>query len=336
MKEQDLLISILNNCLQPGVHVSSSTLRDSYTRSTQISHWDVRYSRRTDLPEQIVLKSTSNHLDSIKREGAFYSLVQKKECSAALPPFIGWRATPSEAALAMEDMTPVFQPATNKPSVAPPFALNEAIFYSLCTIHNDFLAHHVIREFSVDNLSGSLAEKMSNNRELILKNLGARSGSATLSALFLRLIDGLPALLRLRFSRGGSTTIIHGDFHPGNVLVSQQDEHPHVLIIDWPNWQPGFPTDDLAYYLTLCFPPGERAIQEIRLLESYYQNLSGEFRSYCTWKAFQSDYRVSILRSLAVAFLWLACESPQDWPWESLEFVLDAYRTWTCDSLLDS
>jgi hypothetical protein len=334
MTDQTLMISILNDRLPAGITVASSNLMDSYNRSTRISHWDVRYSSQVDLPDRIVVK-TSNHLDSIRREGEFYALAQATKCCNVLPSFVGWTATSSEAALAMKDMTPDFNPLTNKPSMAPSASDNKAVFYALGKIHNAFLGYPGIEGFSVDHLSDLLAERMVMNREIILKSLGSRSDSVSLISLFSRLIVCLPSLLRERFSYAGVVTIIHGDFHPGNILVSRQDDPLRILIIDWPNWQPGFPTDDLAYYLTLCFSPGDRNAQEAGLLHLYYEKLLEGLRSQYTWESFQFDYRISILRSMAVAFLWLACDTPPYWAWQSLDFVLDAFHTWECDSLLE-
>ncbi|MFI2489107.1 phosphotransferase [Promicromonospora kroppenstedtii] len=69
-------------------------------------------------------------------------------------------------------------------------------------------------------------------RQVLAARLGDASLSRELRGFALRLLDGLPSGDRL----------CHGDYHPGNVMVSGE----RVSVIDWPNAARGVPESDHA------------------------------------------------------------------------------------------
>lgn len=73
-----------------------------------------------------------------------------------------------------------------------------------------------------------------------------------------RVVTALPRLRREIL--GHSRCIIHGDMHPGNVIVSRRDAGPAVMLIDWARARLGSPLEDLASWLHSlgCWEPEGR------------------------------------------------------------------------------
>lgn len=72
-----------------------------------------------------------------------------------------------------------------------------------------------------------------------------------------RVVAALPAIRDRLMSAG--TTVIHGDMHPGNVILRVGDD-PEVLLIDWARARIGSPLEDVASWLHSlgCWEPEAR------------------------------------------------------------------------------
>jgi hypothetical protein len=72
------------------------------------------------------------------------------------------------------------------------------------------------------------------------------------------LVVALP-LVRHRL-RDGGTAVIHGDVHPGNVLVRPQGTGHRIVLIDWARARAGSPFEDVASWLQSlgCWEPEAR------------------------------------------------------------------------------
>jgi aminoglycoside phosphotransferase (APT) family kinase protein len=72
-----------------------------------------------------------------------------------------------------------------------------------------------------------------------------------------RVVAALPAIRDRLMSAG--TTVIHGDMHPGNVILRVGDD-PDVLLIDWARARIGSPIEDVASWLHSlgCWEPEAR------------------------------------------------------------------------------
>ncbi len=72
-----------------------------------------------------------------------------------------------------------------------------------------------------------------------------------------RVVTALPRIRRRLLS--GTTTLIHGDMHPGNVIL-QGETDPQVLLIDWARARIGSPLEDVASWLHSlgCWEPEAR------------------------------------------------------------------------------
>ena len=83
-----------------------------------------------------------------------------------------------------------------------------------------------------------------------------------------RVVTALPAI-RARLL-AGDTAIIHGDVHPGNVILRDGDPEPHVAFIDWARARIGSPMEDLASWLHSlgCWEPEARRRHDT-LLRAY-------------------------------------------------------------------
>ena len=73
-----------------------------------------------------------------------------------------------------------------------------------------------------------------------------------------RVVGGLPAI-RARLL-AGVTTIIHGDMHPGNVILRDAGEGAKVVLIDWARARVGSPLEDIGSWLHSlgCWEPRAR------------------------------------------------------------------------------
>lgn len=336
MLTADLIARATKGTLPAGVSISAAGLTGAYTRSTEITHWDVRYSQPVDLPTRLVAKSALSPPDfgSIMREVEFYEKARSLASKRFLPRLLGCLSTQELALLVLEDLGPEFASPVAGVSMAPPLDVNLAVFRTLSAIHQELWQHAHLNEFSVEMLSSRFSGLMAQQQTGIRENLQSRANAVLAIPLFQRLMVTLPGTLRAVLSRGSGITFIHGDCHPGNVLVAEHGGTTQAMVIDWPNWQPGTPTDDLAYYLCLCFPVDDRRAQEGPLLRHYYDSLSNEIKTGYSWDRFMADYRVSIIRSLAVALLWVATPAPAQWAWDSLNFILEAFVDWDCNSVL--
>ena len=111
-------------------------------------------------------------------------------------------------------------------------------------------------------------------------------------------------LIDSRFNTGKKITIIHGDLHPGNVLVSKSvDKQPKftgVYAI-----RMGLPTEDLAMLIALHIASDNKSDDifaknkndVLSFLDYYYQCLSEKIKDY-SYEAFMKDYKLSVTENL--------------------------------------
>jgi hypothetical protein len=123
-------------------------------------------------------------------------------------------------------------------------------------------------------------------------------------------VAALPAL------RGGllgeDLAFIHGDMHPGNVLVRRRGQTAQVVLIDWARARLGSPLEDLASWLHSlgCWEPDARRRHDT-LLHAYLEErgepreLNPQFRSRywyasaCNGLSGAIRYHLSVLSNLA-------------------------------------
>jgi hypothetical protein len=73
-----------------------------------------------------------------------------------------------------------------------------------------------------------------------------------------RVVTALPGIRRRLLSDGGA--VIHGDMHPGNVIVREAADDLEVILIDWARARVGSPLEDIASWLHSlgCWEPQAR------------------------------------------------------------------------------
>lgn len=73
-----------------------------------------------------------------------------------------------------------------------------------------------------------------------------------------RVVAVLPAIRSRLLS--GATTVIHGDMHPGNVILRRGQAGVQVVLIDWARARVGSPLEDVASWLHAlgCWEPQAR------------------------------------------------------------------------------
>lgn len=86
-----------------------------------------------------------------------------------------------------------------------------------------------------------------------------------------RVVSGLPAIRSRLFA--SRTTVIHGDVHPGNVILQRGHPDPRVALIDWSRARVGSPLEDVASWLHSlgCWEPQARRRHDT-LLRAYLES----------------------------------------------------------------
>ncbi|NJP40797.1 helix-turn-helix domain-containing protein [Oscillospiraceae bacterium HV4-5-C5C] len=101
-------------------------------------------------------------------------------------------------------------------------------------------------------------------------------------------------LIDSRYRIGKAITIIHGDFHPGNLFMGKSGDQT-VKLIDLQAVRVGLCTEDLAMLLALHIEPEKE--NSISMLEYYYQCLCETVVDY-SYEDFLLDYKLSIMESM--------------------------------------
>jgi hypothetical protein len=125
-------------------------------------------------------------------------------------------------------------------------------------------------------------------------------------------------IVRAEESRG--FTLIHGDVHPGNVLVPIAGDRPLYLVDRQPfNWSLTtlLGVYDLAYALVLYWPPEVRRALEVTVVRHYHDCLIQRGVTDYPWPQLWDDYRLCAVMGVYVSTEW--CRT---------ELRLDTHRYW--------
>jgi len=102
----------------------------------------------------------------------------------------------------------------------------------------------------------------------------------------------MPKLIENRLRAGKHITVIHGDLHPGNVLLNNAGQG---VFVDLEAVRMGLAAEDLAMLLGLHLAPErERALP---LLERYHRRLCERARGYA-FETLLDDYRAALAENL--------------------------------------
>ncbi len=109
---------------------------------------------------------------------------------------------------------------------------------------------------------------------------------------FLR--EEYPKLIDTRFNSGKNITIIHGDLHPGQTLMSKANDRT-VKFVGLQAVRMGLCTEDLAMLLALHIEPDKMKAKP--LLDYYYQCLCENVKDY-PYEVFIKDYKISVAENM--------------------------------------
>lgn len=103
-----------------------------------------------------------------------------------------------------------------------------------------------------------------------------------------------PKLIETRFNSGKNITIVHGDLHPGQVLMSKTKDRT-IKFIDLQALRTGLCTEDLAMLLALHIESDKSSAKP--LLDYYYKCLCEQVKDY-SYEELINDYKLSIVECM--------------------------------------
>lgn len=111
-------------------------------------------------------------------------------------------------------------------------------------------------------------------------------------------------LIDSRFNAGKNITIIHGDLHPGQILLSKSIDR-QIKFSGLQAVRIGLPTEDLAMLVALHIASDNRSDdifakdkkEVLSLLDYYYQCLSEKIKDY-SYEMFMKDYKLSVAENM--------------------------------------
>ncbi len=113
-----------------------------------------------------------------------------------------------------------------------------------------------------------------------------------------------------RSEKKETLTLIHGDAHLGNVMISKKTKDSAPLLIDWEGICPGMGAWDIARLLHHTnLPEPVLADFESLVLRSYYDKLVSEGVSHFSYEDFIYDYCLSVLAYVPHSLAWGNLES---------------------------
>jgi hypothetical protein len=98
-------------------------------------------------------------------------------------------------------------------------------------------------------------------------------------------------LKRLNTNENTHWTLVHGDFWPGNILVSTKDCND-LRMLDWEMTGLGSGPQDLGQYVLSNMDVQERRDCEERLVKDYYDELVRNGVENLTWEECWNEYRI--------------------------------------------
>lgn len=112
-----------------------------------------------------------------------------------------------------------------------------------------------------------------------------------------------------------------------NILLPHDPQHHHPVLIDWEGCTRGLGLWDMARTLVDCrLPPSARRALEAALLSHYHAGLVASGVRHYSMRDTLDDYRLSVLATIPHALVW------EDLSF--MEFAMQAYKDWDCETLL--
>jgi len=99
-----------------------------------------------------------------------------------------------------------------------------------------------------------------------------------------------------RLNSNSNFTLVHGDFWPGNVMISTSsntnENNCDIRLLDWEMCGLGSGPQDLGQYILSNMDPVVRRECEERLIKNYYQKLVSLGVSDFSWDECWKEYKI--------------------------------------------
>ena len=209
-----------------------------------------------DVPTRLVVKSLC---DDGVRESDIYSALREHLQDSPSPSVFGEQRIGGRRYVYMELVPAVSWPWSQTQCAA-------AVCEELARLHAAAMPLEPFAWHYEELLAASAAETL---------DLARRLRDATGVRYWPRLGDlrrAVGALASLRAELlGADSVVIHGDVHPGNVMVSETGTDARITLIDWARARVGSPMEDVASWLHSlgCWEPNARRRHDT-LLRAYF------------------------------------------------------------------
>lgn len=129
-------------------------------------------------------------------------------------------------------------------------------------------------------------------------------------------------------------TVVHGDAHPGNIMLPRDPSLNQIALVDWQLWEIGVGTNDLAFLMARRWWPERRHHLEKQLLHRYHEVLCEDGLLDYSWDACWRDYRESVILMTLIPIGQFRRNQPLQVIWFGLQNSLEAFMDLDCESLL--
>jgi len=133
-----------------------------------------------------------------------------------------------------------------------------------------------------------------------------------------------PKYVDERFSKGKNITVIHGDLHPGQMLMSKHEKRD-IVFTSLQNIRQGLCTEDLAMLIALHLEPDKKKAEP--LLEYYYNCLCEKVKGY-SHNDFIKDYKLSVAENI---FFTLCLINQGIYDFNMRDRAIKAFETFVLD-----
>ena len=239
------LIERLDETRPNGVRIERRPLRGGL-EAASVDRLEVRYRTRgsRDCVRSMVLKRL---VGPATREAAVYEHFVAPQAGELSPDLLlVERRAPGEASLYLEALHPVCSWPWRDRRAAQAVLAQSARLHALVPEPN---ARAVLAAWDYDAELQQMAE-LTLERLRAVRRQPARWSFGGALRWTRRIVGALPELRRqlLAFAPFGSTAV-HGDLHPGNVVLRQRGERTEPVLLDWGRARIGSPLEDVSCWL---------------------------------------------------------------------------------------
>jgi Phosphotransferase enzyme family len=272
----DLLTGILHNSstIPADTEIVAVSVLKTYRCSLSIAHLEARLSNGEVL--KLVLKFCEPGQQTGRAEVDFYRSIAPGFPPDVLPKCLhtGYCVESRRMSLLFEDLQPRFEPMVTEVPALPAEHVRLAVLHWLTALQASYWNRPELndplywRSWRTESALQAWFDTRHAQTEAELQ-VGPDKLDSEVMELYHDLRRHTAHRLAGRLASGRNLTLIHGDAHGGNFLVSSGSK-PDIRLLDWPNWRPGLPTDDIAYLVAAW--PGEQQAQALKTARQLFFN----------------------------------------------------------------